>query len=201
MFKLPTDIDYRQEQLANGFAFIFRHSELGELGRILLQERPDGQTQILCEVVGDPKDPMTAKRAAIFEPIGKELSAQIDQALGGGSQPISPGEPHTPQQPPKSIEKIATKLIPCNKCGRPAAMLIFADHAQDIGGLEDYARMMYDKIIELNLPTWIIAPPQGRNIDAPANVLKIHPKRKPVCQLSSDKFNQRLDRVIAAHCR
>lgn len=199
MFNLPPNISYSQEQLANGFAFIFRHSELGELGRILLQERPDRQTQILCEVVGDPKDPMTAKRAAIFEPIGKELSAQLDQALGGGSQPIG-NQGDTPQQPPQSIEKIATKLIPCNKCGRPAAMLIFADNAQDIGGLEDYARMMYDKINELNLPTWIIAPPQGLNIDTPANVLKIHPQREPVCQLSSDEFNKKLDPVIACHC-
>ncbi len=64
MFKLPSDISYQQTQLANGVAFNFRHAQLGELGRILLQERPDGQTQIICEVVGDPDDPMTAKRAS-----------------------------------------------------------------------------------------------------------------------------------------
>ena len=79
VFNLPDDISYYQEQLPNGVAFNFRHSLLGDLGRILLQDRADGQTQILCEVVGDPDDPMTAQRAAILEPIGKGLSAHIDR--------------------------------------------------------------------------------------------------------------------------
>ena len=74
MFKLPSDISFDKEQLDNGIAFIFRHAEIGELGRLLLQERSDGQTQIIYSLVGDQDDPMTAKRAAIFEPIGRELS-------------------------------------------------------------------------------------------------------------------------------
>ncbi len=95
-------------------AFIFRHAELGELGRMLLQERSDGQTQITCSVVGDPNDPMTAKRAAIFEPIGRELSNQLEQVLGGRSEPASRKERHSLWQPPNSIEKVASKLIPCS---------------------------------------------------------------------------------------
>lgn len=108
MFELPPNISYQQEQFSNGVAFNFRHTELGDLGRILLQDRPDGQTQITCEVVGDPNDPMTAKRAAIFEPIGRELSDQLDKALGGSSQPPGKEDPYTAKQPPKTIEKIAS---------------------------------------------------------------------------------------------
>ncbi len=201
MFNLPPDISYRQEQLPNGFAFNFRHARLGDLGRILLQERPDGLTQILCEVVGDPDDPMTAKRAAIFKPIGTQLSQQLDAALGSRGQSLGGEDPLPTVQPPKSIEKIASKLIPCLKCGRPAALLIFADSAQDIGGLEDYARLMYPKIVELNVPTWVISPPEGLGTDAAANILKTYPQREPVCQLTPDEFNQRLDRITASHCR
>ena len=200
MFNLPSDISYRQEQLPNGAAFIFRHSKLGDLGRILLQERSDGPTQILCEVVGDPDDPMTSKRRAIFEPIGRGLSEQLDRALGGRAASVDNQDPHFTQQPPKSIEKIASKLIPCLKCGRPAALLIFADHAQDLGGLEDYARLMYSKIVELNVPTWVIAPPEGTGRDAAANILKTYPEREPICKLTPDEFNERLDRIIAVHC-
>ncbi|ELS02733.1 hypothetical protein Xen7305DRAFT_00024510 [Xenococcus sp. PCC 7305] len=200
MFNLSSDITYRQEQLPNGVAFMFRHSELGDLGRVLLQERPDGQTQILCEVVGDPDDPMTAKRGAIFEPIGKELSHQLDQALGGRAASFGNRDPHSAQQPPESIEKIASKLIPCLKCGRPAALLIFADYAQDLGGMEDYARLMYSKIVELNVPTWVIAPPEGTGRDAAANILKTYPEREPICKLTPDEFNERLDRITADHC-
>ena len=200
MFNLPDDISYYQEQLPNGVAFNFRHSRLGDLGRILFQDRADGQTQIVCEVVGEPDDPMTAQRAAIFEPIGKGLSARIDKALGGRSQTPDKEDPLTPEQPPVSIEKIASKLIPCERCGRPAALLIFADHAQDVGGLEDYARLMFAQINELDVPTWIIAPPQSLKMDAAANILKVHPEREPVCQLTPDEFNIRLDRAIASHC-
>ena len=201
MFQLPPDISYHQEQFPNGVAFNFRHAQLGDLGRILLQERPDGQTQIICEVVGDPNDPMTAKRAAIFKPIGTELSNQLDAAFRVGGQPTDNENPYPAGQPPKSIEKIASKLIPCLKCGRPAALLIFADYAQDIAGLEDYARLMYPKIVELNVPTWVIAPPERMGRDAPANILKVHPKREPICKLTPDEFNQKLDKITASHCR
>ena len=112
MFNLPSDISYRQEQLPNAVAFVFRHSELGDLGRILLQERSDGPTQILCEVVGDPNDPMTAKRGAIFEPIGRELANQLDEALEGSAEPASSRDPHSPKQPPNSIEKLPVNSFP-----------------------------------------------------------------------------------------
>lgn len=200
MFNLPPDISYHKEQLPNGFAFNFRHSQLGDIGRILLQERPDGQTQIRCEVIGDPSDPMTAKRGAIFKPIGIEISNQLDAALGSKAQAVSQQDPLPVEQPPKSIEKIASKLIPCLKCGRPAALLIFADYAKDVGGLEDYARLMYSKIVELNVPTWVIAPPEGTGRNAAANILKVHPKREPICKLTPDEFNQKLDRITSEHC-
>lgn len=72
--------------------------------------------------------------------------------------------------------------------------------AQDLGGLEDYARLMYSKIVELNVPTWVIAPPEGTGRDAAAQILKIYPEREPICKLTPDEFNDRLDRIIAAHC-
>ncbi len=144
-------------------------------------------------MVGDPDDPMTAKRAAIFKPIGIELSNQLDAALGGKAQ----GNPTFVESPPKSIEKIASKIIPCPKSGRPAALLIFADYAEDIGGLSDYARLMYPKIVELDVPTWVIAPPEGTGRNAAANILKVYPKREPVCKLTPDEFNQMLERIIA----
>jgi hypothetical protein len=186
---------------SDSFAFNFRHSQLGDLGRILLLERPDGQTQILCEIIGDPDDPMTAKRGAIFKPISQEITSQLDAALGGRAQILGSGDASAAVKPPRSIEKIASKLIPCLKCDRPAALLIFADYAQDLGGLENYARLMYPKIIELDVPTWVIAPPEDQGQDAPANILKVHPKREPICKLTPDEFNQRLDKITASHCR
>ncbi|MBD3183401.1 putative toxin-antitoxin system toxin component, PIN family, partial [Candidatus Poribacteria bacterium] len=68
---------------------------MGELGRIVLQGRPDGRTHVTCEVVGDADDPMTEKRAAIFKPLGIELTRQLDMATGGTGEgelvPLTPG--------------------------------------------------------------------------------------------------------------
>jgi hypothetical protein len=55
----------RKEQLPYGWAFVFRHRVLGEVGRIVLQDTQDGRTHFSYELVGDPGDPMTAERAAI----------------------------------------------------------------------------------------------------------------------------------------
>jgi hypothetical protein len=140
---------------------------------------------------------MTAKRAAIFKPIGIDLSHQLDVALGGKAQLLGNEDPLLVEQPPKSIEKIASKIIPCQKSGRPAALLIFADHAKDIGGLEDYARLMYSKIVELDVPTWVIAPSEGTGKNAAANILKVHPKREPVCKLTQ----QQIQSNVRAHNR
>ena len=60
---------------------------------------------------------------------------------------------------------------------------------------------MYPKIVELKLPTWVISPPEGLGRDAAANILKTYPEREPICQLTPDEFNERLDRVTADHCQ
>ena len=72
-FRLPPDVSFEKQRLRGAWAYVFRHRVLGELGRILLQESGDGRCHIACEVVGDPADPMTGLRMAIFKPLGLEL--------------------------------------------------------------------------------------------------------------------------------
>jgi len=61
-FQLPPDVSVRKERLSGTWVYVFRHTQLGNLGRIVLQGRPDGRTHVTCEVAGDPDDPMTEKR-------------------------------------------------------------------------------------------------------------------------------------------
>jgi len=77
MIKLPPEITFKKERLFYGWAYVFRHTQLGELGRIILQGRDDGRTHITCEVVGAPADPQTQIRAELFEPLGREISRQM----------------------------------------------------------------------------------------------------------------------------
>jgi hypothetical protein len=104
---LPPDVSFRKQRLSTGeWAYIFRHTSLGELGRIVLSGRADGRTHVVCEVVGDEQDPMTQKRAAIFKPLGQEISRQLDIATGGTgeNQWVDP-----PKRPPESSARVGTK--------------------------------------------------------------------------------------------
>ena len=52
--------------LPDGRSYVFRHRDLGELGRLLIVPRSNGENQLLFEAVGDPDDPMTQKCHDIF---------------------------------------------------------------------------------------------------------------------------------------
>jgi len=80
-FRLPLDITVSKARVQGQWIYTFRHKEIGELGRIRLKEVND-RTWINGETIGDQDDPMTAKRQAIFEPVGKELAVQMERILG-----------------------------------------------------------------------------------------------------------------------
>src|ERR1035437_5730796 len=139
-FKLPPEVSVAKHRLGDGWAFVFRHRSLGELGRILGQDTGDGHSRISCEVVGDPADPMTAKRAEVFKPLGLEIAKRLESRTG--TIPASEAAP-PPPQPAPSREVVESRLIPCDRCGTPVALLVFAPEATDPGRFEDYARKMY----------------------------------------------------------
>ena len=199
-FKLPPDISVRKELQSGTWVYVFRHTKLGELGRIILKGRPDGRTNAICEVVGDADDPMTAKRRAIFEPLGMELVRLLDIATGGTGEreSVSP----LPDPSPSPLNRVATKLMQCERCDAIVALLIFADDDADQGGLEDCARLMYRKVVELDVPTWVIGPPIDGNPspESPADILKIWPEREAIRQLRPDEFNPIIEALITTHC-
>ena len=170
------------------------------LGRILLQELDDGRCHS-CEVVGDPSDPMTTQRTAIFKPLGLELTRQMEAAFGATPEEAGPVDP--PARPLEAKKVIESKIIPCERCGSVVAMLIFAPKATDPGRFEDYARNMYPQYNRLKVPTWIIGPALGEGplIDRPADVLKVWPAREPIQRLAPAQFNPLLDQVVTRHCR
>jgi hypothetical protein len=173
--------------------YVFRSLQLG---RILVQELGDGRCHLSCEVVGDPADPMTAQRTAIFEPLGLELTRRMGMAMGTTAE----GAP--PPRPPQAKEVIESKIIPCERCGAVVAMLVFAPAATDPGRFEDYARKMYPQYSRLNVPAWIIGPALGAGplIERPADALKVWPTRGPIERLRPAQLNARVDPLATGHC-
>lgn len=199
-FELPPEVSVTKHRLPRGWAYVFRHRDLGELGRILVRGTPDGNSRISCEVVGDPADPMTERRGEVFKPLGLELSRRLEERAGTVPESRTPPPPPSP---PPVREVVESRVIPCDRCGEVVAMLIFAPEATDAGRFEDYARKMFPEYRRLDVPTWVIGPALGSGplMDRPADILKVWPTREPVKRLRPDEFNPAIELLATEHCR
>jgi len=195
---MPPGVSFRKEVLQGNQAYVFRHVELGDLGRIVVQGLPNGHCHLSSEVAGDPDDPMTAIRKEMFAPLSEQVTNAMEALLGKGS--LSGAIP--PSSPQSHTEVVESKLIPCGRCGDNAALLIFADDATTPGDFEDYARKMYPKYTELDVPTWIIGRPVGEltGFRTPTQVMKVWPSRDAIVTTTADEFNADLDILLDKHC-
>lgn len=196
---LPEGISFDKQSLPNGkWAFVFRHIELGELGRIFLIPHPSGQTQIVSEVSGDEDDPITETRKQVLEPISKMVMDKMTKICGDGE-----GAPVT-YASPKQYQTVKTMVYPCEQCNKPTALLVFAEDADTSGELEDYARVMHSKILEFNVPTWIIGQESENYVDGEdirkSLTLKIHPTRQKAIFMTPDDIMDQVDSLMASHC-
>lgn len=200
VIRLPPEITFDKRPLsADGWSYDFRHRALGALGRILLRDLPGGRgIHVSCEVAGDPADPRTAERRAIFEPLGLEIARQMEEAMGPYAGQQLPTPPARPAEPTEVVE---SKLMQCRRCDAFVAMLVFAPGATDAGRFEDHARMMYPECSQRDLPTWIIGPALGPGLEDSADIMQVWPKRKQIQRLTPGQFNPRLDRLATRHCR
>ena len=186
-----------KEILPDGAAYVFRHRHLGVLGRIRLHERGAGGSHLVCETAGDPADPATAARAAIFEPLGRAIAAMFPTdaaAVARGERP--------PPPPPDPGQWVRNERITCAECGEAVAYVTFAVDATDHSRLEDCARRMYPQHASWNLPAWIVGPVRGSPTRARgvADVLPAWPVRGPVVAMTGDQFDAMLDALVDSHC-
>lgn len=198
-FRLPSDVTCHPQKMdKRGERYLFRHTQWGELGRIDVIPH-GGQSQITAYVAaGDPRDPLTDLRHGLFRTIALEFNQAFENKYGAG------GIAELPPFDAKSDGKIVeSKIMVCLTCDAPVALLIFAEDAHTPDQLEDYVRMMYSKMLELNLPTWVIGAEKevvpGK--EGVALVLPIWPKRKKAEKISSLEFEPMLYKIQSEHCR
>lgn len=199
-FNLPPEITVERSTSADGYYIQkFFHQLLGEIGRIIII--PRGQSsQICCEVIGDPEDPITQKKRDIFAPIATQITEILEQKLGIGLESI------TSYNVNEGGDLIESIVYPCNMCNQVVAMMISAHDAQTQGDLEDYASKMYSKIRELNVPTWVVGREKeitlfnGRKTGE-AISMKIWPDRENPKIIEANLFNEIIDRLMDNHCK
>ena len=199
-FNLPPEITVERSPSADGcYIQKFFHQLLGEIGRIIII--PHGQeSQICCEVIGDPDDPMTRKKKDIFAPIATQITEILEKELGIGLQSITS---YNVKEGGNLIESI---VYPCNKCNQVVAVMISAHDAQTQGELEDYASKMYSKIRELNVPTWVVGREREITLSngkktGEAISMKIWPNKENPEIIEAELFNKMIDQLIDSHCR
>ncbi|HEY6772850.1 MAG TPA: hypothetical protein VI140_02650 [Oxalicibacterium sp.] len=87
-FQLPSNVTAQRRPIsATSYEYILRHSELGQLGQIMLSVCVSGHCRITSLVNGTPGESLTERRRAIFEPLAKLLAEQIKPALTMPSSP------------------------------------------------------------------------------------------------------------------
>ena len=199
-FQLPPGVTMKKEIMTDGNqAWEFRHRDMGRLGRISLKAM-GGQTLIIHEVAGDQDDPLTAKRKEIFEPIARKLSARMEKILGKGKG-TPPKHIETANEPPMPV---ATRIVQCETCGEPAALMVFADHAKTPDEMEDYARMVYRYVADRNLPAWILGcalTDPNEDPDAPSYAMKVWPEKERIQLVTPDQILPDIDEAAENHCK
>jgi len=198
-FKLPPEVICQEKIIKHhGKSYTFRHRKWGELGRI--DVIPHGnQSQINTFVVAhDPDDPFAEIRTALFRTIALDFNAELESTYGQG---VATSPPMDDFDRNKRI--IESKLMICDTCNAPVALLIFAPDASTSGELEDYARMMHANTRKTNLPTWIIGAEEEVVPDKEgiALILKTWPERQPAKKISSLIFEPMLQNLQSTHCK
>jgi hypothetical protein len=120
---IPPGITFTKARIEDQWVFTFRDKDIGDIGRIRLKGHGNN-TMINLDVIGDPNDPMTARRREIFEPIGMRIANQMESVVGSGT-----GNPVPTPQPTQEKTLVKSQIMQCSKCGAYVAMLIFADNA------------------------------------------------------------------------
>ena len=110
-------------------------------------------------MAGDPADPRTVERRAIFEPLGLEIARQMEQIAGSPDPQAANRATGTARRSGRSGGEQADAVRAPAKAS--VAMLVFAPGATDAGRFEDYARCMYPEDPRCGLLTWTIGPASG----------------------------------------
>ncbi|QAU23111.1 hypothetical protein EO087_03170 [Dyella sp. M7H15-1] len=196
--KLPPNVSFRRDPLPGGIAYVFRHAELGELGRLCVTGTASGETCVVTEIAGDEREAMFVQRRAILEPLSHEIVTALESIRGPSSTPPPPlAAKHSMPGGTIPVEEVR-----CDRCGALVALLVFAEDAIDPGRFEDVARQMYPHYAVTTAQTYIIGPEQG---SMPANfraaIMKVWPQREPITTFTPDQFRLHVTSLLTGHCR
>jgi hypothetical protein len=106
-FPLPSNVTAQRRPLSpTSYEYILRHSELGQLGRILLNAEAES-CSVTYEVHGESNQKITAMRREVLEPLVKSIYCRLAERAQYGL-PVSIQE-----EPSKKGGSDLTRKLPC----------------------------------------------------------------------------------------
>lgn len=194
---LPPEVSCRKEILPTGKPFyIFRHVELGDLGRMLIV--PNGnESQFMFEVTGEEDDPMTDQKKAVFEPIAHDIGNLMESILGKGKGTFKP------YKSPEQRQEFIGERIMCKKCDTTVAFLVYAPPNATESTLQDYGRIGFAKGKEFGVQTWVISEEDLVNNQGMPRLLtlKVFPERETTKPMLASELDDILCPLVEYHCK
>lgn len=117
--QLPPEIKMRKEPFGSSWKYVFRHDKLGDLGQIVVQGQPNGETKFTTEIAGGESDPMFNQLVDLFLPLSKKVMEFVQAQLGKNSRDAK-------AKPTGANSKhiIPSKIMTCSTCNQPGLVLL-----------------------------------------------------------------------------
>ncbi|MCF6768571.1 hypothetical protein L3V86_09380 [Thiotrichales bacterium 19S11-10] len=198
-FQLPPEVSTTKIISQNGYqAYRFAHFQLGEIGQLEIVPH-NGQTKLNTIIPTSGSDYDIRQRKELFLPIAEQMSNLMNMTLGVT-------EPSEKIEVTPSLESgiIQSEMFPCESCGKPTMVAIYAPDADDEASLLNYYDAMKEKINDLKVPTWIVGKEHDIELDGlPAGnalCLTAYPKLEKAVHINSVDFGFLIDKHTKDHC-
>ncbi|MDH2430987.1 hypothetical protein QCD60_30170 [Pokkaliibacter sp. MBI-7] len=209
----PTDPELDREGQSHGY--LFRDTVLGDVGMLLVRiwmdvKNPAATTGFFhVEALGEPDDPMTARRKACFDSVADEITAVLNALPALNTiedvSAILPLDTSTTVRP-LHYRRQQSKDLLCAKCHQDAVMLYYSD-ARSPAEFYDVARHSYAAValaseMGAGLVAWVVGEETTSLSDDERYfpVMQFYPEYAPVRMYSKQEIAQLTSAAVRRHC-
>lgn len=193
-FYVPEEVRLERQMMSkHGWRYIFKHETLGELGTLMLSEKND-RLNFAIRVSGILYHPLTQEKSVVLQAVTKQMKEVLTSVLS-----FEENEEQDNNRPEIECEDIF-----CAHCGAIVALVISAYEVGSAYELAQCGEIFCERIMELNVPTWVIGDVEEIKMGAYTAIkllaLKIWPYRVKAKEMLSMTFDAKLDKLRQEHC-
>lgn len=180
---LPAGISVQRQ----GSTYVILKNGQGEIGGVVLEGTPYGNTQIR-PYVNEPQDKNKGVVALIAQQMTDALLEHVAKKPEHLRSPVFPPEKNFPDD-----VILENKIFPCSRCNQITARLVFAWDCSSGEELETLGKKLELEASVSSYPIWILGAPDSDNDDTARHLtLQIAPVKGKVYWEHPDDMNKRL---------